>query len=387
MQAKFLIRGVALLAAPALCVLAAAAIPADAASHQQRPGPAYATNGHRSASPAAVTAAAKKPSAVAGYVWTEDETQYDYNTSGGAVTVADSTPAAGYTEVTFSGLQAIGVTGDVQVTSYDTADTCVDAGWQNEGATEIVAVACYTPAGVLDTSSPLFDLTITKPRAKVAGVLDYGWVDHVNKSGKLSGLGDYNSSGKTNRVTHLATGRYEIRFPGPASSGVTGTVEVTPFKTAGGNCVDAGWKGTAAGQQVLVDCYSATGARQNDQFTVVYASGNNILGLNHAGDANALFGGSGGILQPRTHYYSAASARGIGLEYNPGEYEADFAGAGGDTSLYGGDVQVEAVSPHDYHCFTDGWDTSPLASIGIYCESRGGKDVATPFTVQWVVPG
>src|SRR5580693_4682097 len=305
----------------------------------------------------ALLAVPAKPSAVAGYIWSDNETYYDYDSAGGAVTIAANTPATGEYEISFGGLQAIGDTGDAQITPYDSDDTCVNLGWGNLGSAELVTVACYTPAGVLDTSTQLFDLTITKPRVKVAGVLDYAWVSQDSKTENLPGPGNYNSSHKTNRVKHLGTGRYEILLPGPASHGVTGTVEVTGFRTAGANCVDAGWKGTGAGQQVLVDCYSPAGARQNDEFTVVYANGNNILGLNHAGDANALFRGRVGFIQPGAHYYSSPATRGIAIGYDPGDYQADFTGAGGDTGAYGGDVQTEAVSPHDYHCFSDGWQT------------------------------
>ncbi len=330
---------------------------------------------------------AVKPSAVAGYLWSQGDTYYSYNSSGHPVTVTADDPVAGDYSVFFHGLQSIGFNGDVQVSSYDTDDTCVALDWGAESGSEEVQVACYTPAGTLDTTLNYFDVTLTVPHAKPSGVFDYAWVNPDNKSGKLTGFGEYNSSHKTNQVKHLATGRYEVLFPGPKSTGVHGTVQVTAFAGGGGNCAQTGWAGTKTGVEVGVHCYSVTGKSQNREFDVVYASANNILGLNHVTDANILASGKGGINAPAEEYLSAKHAKAIVIEFYTGYYEVALAGSEG-SGKYGGDVQVSAVNSRDYRCEVEEWAQQSTPAIYVTCYSTGKSVhlVSTPFTVQWVVP-
>jgi hypothetical protein len=326
--------------------------------------------------------------AAAGYYWSGggSGTYYTYSTSGGAVSVLPNTPATGIYQVSFNGLQSINETGDVQVSSYDTTDTCAVLGWGEVSGTEDIDVSCYKPGGTLDTGSQEFDVTITEPHSKPAGVFDYSWVDATAHSSNLTGLGQYNSSHKTNRVKHLGTGRYQVTFPGPKSSGVHGTAEVTPFGAGGGNCVLAGWTGSKSGEVVNVDCYSPAGSRQNRRFDVLYASTNNVLGLNRDVDANALFSGRSGITAPTEHYYSTRGAEALAEESSPGLYEVALPGSGGEYPFLGGDVQVSAVSTHDDHCQVQGWDQDLIPGVNVECTNGAGHPVNIPYVLQWMVP-
>ena len=327
--------------------------------------------------------------AAAGYYWSGggSGTYYTYNTSGGAVSVLANTPSTGIYQVSFNGLQGINDTGDVQVTSYGTTDTCPVLGWGELGGTEDVDVSCYKPDGTLDTSAQEFDITITNPHGKPAGVFDYSWVDADTRSSNLTGLGQYNnSSHKPNRVKHLGTGRYQVTFPGPKSSGVHGTAEVTAFGAGGGNCVLAGWTGSKSGEVVDVDCYSATGTRQNRVFDVLYASTNNVLGLNRDIDINALFPARSGVSAPTEHYYSIRGAEAIGDQSPNGFYAVAVPGGGGEYEFVGGDVQVSAVSTHDYHCDVENWDQNLIPVIDVECVNHAGAPVSTGYVLQWMVP-
>lgn len=330
------------------------------------------------------------PSALAGFVWSSSTGYYTYDSSGGSVVVTGSYPSAGFTQVSFAGLQGIGDTaGDVQVTPYDTADTCAVSGWGPVGSAELIDVACYNPNGTLDTGSYQFDLTITKPTGKPSGVYDYAWINPDNKSVSLKGgFGEYNSSHKANRVVHLGSGRYEVIFPGPKSSGTHGTVEVTPYlrlSATGANCVTSSWKGTRTGEVVYVDCYGPSGARQNHEFDVVYASANNVLALNGAADANTLFNDRGAAELPVTSYFSNRHAGAADVVYGTGDSYVLLPGSGGDYSAFGGDVQSEAVSSQDVHCSVFDWDQEAVPTISLGCYSRSGHPVSTPFELQWVV--
>lgn len=386
MRTRILVSGTASIAITALALLGIAS-PASAASPQSHPArsmPQY-PYGH----PAIPhTSAIGAKNAAAGYYWSGggSGTYYTYNTSDGAVSVLPNTPSAGIYQVSFNGLQSINDTGDVQVSSYDTTDTCAVLGWGELSGTEDVDVACYKPGGTLDTSSQFFDVTITKPHSKPSGVFDYSWVFADTHSSNLTGLGQYNSSHKTNRVKHLGTGRYQVTFPGPKSSGVHGTAEVTPFGAGGGNCVLAGWTGSKSGEVVDVNCYSATGSRQNREFDVLYASTNNVLGLNRDVDANALFSGRSGVTEPTEHYYSTRGAAAVAEESSAGFYEVALPGSGGEYPFLGGDVQVSAVSTRDDHCQVEDWDQNLIPEINVECTNGAGHPVNTRYVLQWMVP-
>ncbi|HTZ92457.1 MAG TPA: hypothetical protein VMB74_08690 [Streptosporangiaceae bacterium] len=326
--------------------------------------------------------------AAAGYYWSGggSGTYYTYNTSGGTVSVLANTPSTGIYQVSFNGLQGINDTGDVQVSSYDTTDTCPVLGWGELSGTEDVDVACYKPNGTLDTSPQEFDVAITNPHGKPAGVFDYAWVFADTHSANLTGLGQYNSSHKTDRVKHLGTGRYQVTFPGPKSSGVHGTAEVTPFGSGGGNCVLTGWTGTKTGEVVNVDCYSPAGSRENREFDVLYASSNNVLGLNRDVDANALFSGRSGITAPTEHYYSTRGAEAVAEQSYTGFYEVVLPGSGGEYRFLGGDVQVSAVGTHDDHCQVEDWDQDVIPAIDVECTNGAGDPASTHFVLQWMVP-
>jgi hypothetical protein len=330
------------------------------------------------------------PSALAGFLWSGDTSYYGYDSSGGLIVVTGSDPSAGYTQVSFAGLAGIGDTaGDVQVTPYDNPDTCAVSGWGPVSTSELIDVACYKPNGTLDTSGYEFELTITKPTGKPSGVYDYAWISQDSKSASLGGaFGEYNSSHKANRVVHLGTGRYEVVFPGPKSSGTHGTVDVTPYlrlSTTGANCVTTGWKGTRTGEDVYVDCYAPSGARQNDEFDVVYASANNVIGVNGAVDANVTFSGRGGVTTPVPSYYSNRRAYAVAVQTPVGFYSVLLPGSGGKYADFGGNAETEAVSSKDVHCSIEQWNNQLSPNVNVECYGRTGHLLSSPFALQWVV--
>ena len=386
MAPRKLFHALAILAVPLLGALAVTA-PAAAAAAPGQPSSGASMPGHAlGSSPASAQTALLSPSAAAAYTWTGNA-YYTYNTAGSpGVTVTANDPSAGEYTVDFVGLgPAVGAAGDVQVTPYDTADTCPVSTWNRNGANILAIVACYTPAGALDTAARDFDITLTKPHSSPTGVYDYSWVYQSASSLTLTGSYQYNSAHKHNSVRHLGAGRYLVFFPGPASAGVHGTVKVTPYGLGAGDCVLAGWRGTSKGVQVGVQCYSASGHLQNRRFDVVYASKNNVLGLNHVTDANVLDSGHGGISTPAVSYYSHAHASSVVIQYTTGSYEVALAGSEG-SAAFGGDVQVNAVSLRDYRCDVQGWSQETTPAVYVSCQNAAGHRVSTPFSVQWIVP-
>src|SRR5262249_30215671 len=160
-------------------------------------------------------------------------------------------------------------------------------------------VGCFDRTGVAGEQE--FDLLVTQPVLPPNGVLDYAWVFKPN--GPLRGLYEYNSSGKTNSVAHLGTGRYLVTMPGPRTPAVnTGTVKVSAYGFVPGSCQLAKWTATPTAQLIYVDCFSVTGAGQDRDFTVSYARGNNLMGQNGLQDANALADGRADLYQPRVQF-------------------------------------------------------------------------------------
>lgn len=95
-----------------------------------------------------------------------------------------------------------------------------------------------------------------------------------------------------------------------------------------------------------VDCFTSAGAPQNRDFTIEYARGGNLMGLDGPADANALANGTSG---------------------------------GGD-----GDAQVTTVGTGAVTCGFYEIGTHPPA-VYVNCSNPAGHPANTAFTFQWVV--
>jgi len=323
----------------------------------------------------------KSASAMAGFILWEDpgvNHSTAYNSSGGGISVNPG--GTGAYQVLFGNLGFGG--GDVQVSGTSPDSTCAVAGWGPSGSSLSVLVDCYDATGAPADSA--FEVMVTRPRTRPNGVLDYAYAYKAN--GKLTGSYQFNSSHKVNSIKQLGTGRYVVTMPGPGLSGATaGTVKVSAYGGSGGACQVASWTSTGAGQRVGVDCFSATGARQNRPFTLVYARANNLMGLNGKVDANALVGLGGTVYQPRYQYDSKHLARVTIVHLDRGEYEALLAGSGPTGHFSGGDGDLQfTVMGGTYHrC---GFAPLPLRTplVLIECVDAHAHRSNTAFALQWV---
>jgi hypothetical protein len=336
-------------------------------------GPAAAASPQRTA-----------PSAMAGFAQVLGSAAVNpltsYDSAGGTITVGH--PITGVYDVSFGGLGFTG--GDVQVTPRNLGAECSVATWGQDpgGAALDVRVLCYNTAGALSDRD--FTLLVTQPHTRPNGVLDYSWVYKLN--GKLTNRWSYNSSHKVNSVKRLAKGKYLVTMPGPGLTGANnGTVKVTPFGTGGGSCQIAAWHTTKAGEQVTVVCFTASGARRDREFNIVYARGNNLMGQNGKTTANAYANGGATIYQPKVQFDSKHHARVTVVHLDRGFYEVLPVGSNAGNFPGGqGNVQVTAVAGALRSCaaFADPTHT-PQLFIG--CFDASGKFANTAFTVQWVV--
>jgi hypothetical protein len=325
-----------------------------------------------------------RPTAVAGYAWSGDTNgYYTYDSTGKTATVEGD--GTGSYFVIFPGLGHLR-NEHVDVTTYGSAAECMFFNTQPEPSDLTIAISCQTPNGTPEDSA--FDVVVTQPKSSQGEVFDYDVVPAA-RSGKLTGHGQYNSSGKTNSVRHLSTGRYQVTLPGPSASGVTGTVQLTdifPKTGPNGDCELAGWHGSPAGQTVDVDCFSASGGRENRSFGVSYVRYGNLLG---AGSLTSVYAYANRpdatAYRPSTQYDSRRGARVTVDHEGAGEYVVRPARSGGPTTTDGGNVEVSAVGTADVRCYVVDWDQKANPAIVVDCVSRLGASTDSAFTIQWVV--
>lgn len=332
----------------------------------------------------AEAAPAAKPNAMAGYVSTLYGTSSEYNSTGKPISFGSI--STGQYDVVFQGLGAIAAKGgNFQVSPVEGPDTCAVNAWKQAGIDLIVYVNCYDYSGSLADS--FFDLTVTRVTAVRSGVLDYALVGNYAKPHTLSGPDLFNSTRGRSTVDRLGTGRYLVNFGGRSRVTNTGTVKVSAESAGAGDCQVVSWHGKATGTSVYVDCFAADGTRQNRDFLLVYARGNNILGRYGLTTANAAAG------KPRTPVYtaspqydSAKGARVTALTLSKGQYVPLFAGSEGPSGASNdGDVQVTTMGSSYAHCSTQGWTEGYLPYADLYCLSNAAKRVFARYVIQWLV--
>jgi hypothetical protein len=354
----------------------AAALPAAAGTIPVPNLPALPGHSHARS---AITIPERSPSAMAGFVLWDNpgvNHQTTYNSRGGVVSVTPSSTGVYRADFHLLGFPG----GDVQVSALD--GTCSVFGWFPSGGDLMVDVDCYDAAGA--PANQAFYLMVTQPTGAAHGVIDYDWA--YKGHGKLTGGYQFNSSHKTNSIAHPGTGRYVVTMPGPRVIGAnTGTVKVSAYGAGAGNCLLAGWRSTRTGQQISVDCFAASGARQDRLFTVEYVRGNNLMGINGKIDANALANGSAALYQPRVQFDSGRRAKVTVIHLDRGLYEVVFVGSNPTSHFSGGlgHLQFTAVGTTYRGCgFTILPSHTPFALVG--CTSPAGP-INTAFTIQWVV--
>ncbi len=369
MKAAHVGRMIPILAVP----LAAMTLAAPAGASAQR-----VTAGTHSARPATGSAAAA-------YLWTSStsggpvDAFYAFNSAGGPGTVTRT--ATGQYTVTFPRLGSIATRSVVQVTPYSAAVTCTIASWGSQSVNLVAAVYCYSLSGHAPADAE-FDVLVSHPLSPPHGTYDYAYV--YKNSGQLTSTYQYDSAHRNISVANPHTGQYVVTFGGPRSSGVQGTVKVSPYGLTAGDCQPVGWHGSATGEVVDVDCRNAAGAFANRQFTVTYAAANNLMGLNGKTTANALEGSGAALIQPSVQYDSARGARVTIIHTDTGMYEVALVGSRGNRTN-GGDVQVSAVGDTGRHCISDGWSAGLTPIAYVQCYDSSGHLADAHFAVDWVV--
>ena len=226
-----------------------------------------------------------------------------------------------------------------------------------------------------------FTLLVTHPSSPPHGTFDYSLNTRANTSGKLTSF-QFNSAHKQNSIKHLGTGKYQLTLGGPKTAGTQGIVKLSAYGNTPGDCELGGWKGSASGELVNVDCYGVGHVLADRDFIITYASANSIMGINGQVVANAFANSKAAVYQPAVQYDSAKGAKVTVAHLATGRYNVLTAGSAGNVAKFGGDVQVNAVGTNGRHCSVIGWAQELTPSIDIECDDSQGHPHCVDFTAK-----
>jgi hypothetical protein len=201
----------------------------------------------------------------------------------------------------------------------------------------------------------------------------FAWADDPNATQPYTAADSFQSNGGTATVTPLGNGSFEVDFLRLAKEVQPSNVQVSTELTSG-YCTATGWEiGLHHGVSVFVNCYDAGGISQNNYFSVLYQSRDQLFG--NASEGMAYLWAD----QPTEASYTPSLA----YQYNStgiantmtrkgtGSYTATIPGL----TRNGGDVQITAYGTSPGRCQTSGWTSDQSGtSVNVLCfDSRGAR--------------
>ena len=171
---------------------------------------------------------------------------------------------AGRYNVTFPGLGAAGIEGNVQVTAAGGGnERCTINDWFESSGNIDVDVGCHTPAG--DWSDSPFVVSFVKLPGGAALSADGAYLRTDPGGAALSPGFQW---GAPITESHPATGQYQITLGGVSSLG--GTVVVTTYGWSRAYCKPANWVVDGADTKINVRCFDPGGAATDTGFSLRY---------------------------------------------------------------------------------------------------------------------
>ena len=372
---------------PRLLALAAAsgltlgALPGVAAAAHHPSRPAAAQRSSRSAvaaSPGAVAYVYGNKPSVTNYT---PERGFAFNSTGGGIRIHRS--GTGKYRVTFFGLGSFASQGTVDVTAEGLQpEQCNVVRWvpDSTGTKLLVYVDCWTVAGAALDSPFMAAFT---PGGSTTGTTDFVWANNPTAHSYTPETAyQFNSSGGTNTIKRLGTGRYKVLLPGPVVAG--GSVKVTAYGTNANFCQVGQWIAASPGQNVFVDCFNPAGTPVNNRFTMTFTASDDLFGD----------GAPSGYLwadQPTAASYTpspiyqhdTAGTTATVTMLGTGEWEALFPSENQGAQ---GDQQATAYGSTPAHCIVDGpIGISSGESADVFCFDTSGNPLNVTYTTQWMV--
>jgi hypothetical protein len=336
---------------------------------------------------------------VTGYVWSNlaspsgcyaPSATYSYNSrTQGQLNNTICHVGVGSYVVHFPGLQSSG--GNVQVTAYGSnLANCKVAYWVSTSTEEQVGVVCYSLAGV--SQDNLFVASFASGRDGSAGLFDFVWADQPTASSYIPSTvysEDNNYSlGQSVTITRSGTGSYTVSFPVFSGPVAAGSVKVTAYGSGSGVCKVGSWGPSGGNELVGVQCYSASGAPSDEYFSMVFASGMNVLGDNTLAEAYAWADQpSSSSYTPSLQYQRDTVGSKIGTitisRAGVGTY--DVAMPFQNIGLDGGHVQVTAYGSGTNRCQIRNWSSNSSGRTArILCYTSTGTMADSFFAMVYV---
>jgi hypothetical protein len=333
---------------------------------------------------------------VTGYVWSNmtnpsscytPSAAYSYNSRSQVNTICRT--GVGSYVVHFPGLQAGG--GNVQVTSYgSTRANCKVAYWFSTGAEEQVGVVCYSVAGVSQDNR--FVASYTAGIDGSAGIYDFVWADQPTSSSYVPSTTyseDNNTDGRPIMVTRTNVGAYTVNFPVYSGPVAAGSVKVTAYGYSTGVCKVVSWGPSGGGdEQVNVLCYTSSGAPSDEYFSMVFASGMNLLGDNTMADGYAWAdqpSSSSYTPSPQYQRDTVSNESGTITISRPGVGTYDVVMPFQNLGLDGGHVQVTAYGTGTNRCQVSSWSSNSTGRTAhIICYANDGTLADSYFAMVYV---
>ena len=165
--------------------------------------------------------------------------------------------------------------GDVQVTPLGSAlRTCEvgDFGYGSSGAS--IFIACFTRTGAPVDAAFIVNLVDFHSNSGRAG---YVWGnDPTNPSYTPDLTYQFNSTGATNTIVRLSTGRYQVHLPGLGAN--RGNVQVAALGQTGAGCRIPSWGPSGGDLVVNVLCREPGGVLSDELFMMAFTQGEGLKG-------------------------------------------------------------------------------------------------------------
>jgi hypothetical protein len=304
--------------------------------------------------------------------------QYSFNSTKGSITVQSVGP--GRYLVTLYGNPYIGPD-DVVISAVNTSGSCDLEGWSTSVT---VVVECSDASGKpADAAFTLLYQSRTAPFGDAAKGMAF-LLDNEAQTGSSAppAAQSFNSTGGTNMARRNGVGNYTVTLPGLSKLG--GQVQVSPVRYHYRRCKPVSWGVALAATTINVQCYKASGAAGDDNFSLAYAIDEPLGIVPGAGT----LGGAWAFANDMTS--TSAYTPELSHQFNgfgTGHLTARRTGAGlytvtipGTPSYTKSVALVTAVGGGNAYCNIASWTTS---AINVACYAQGGAPTDSRFNVTF----
>ena len=269
--------------------------------------------------------------------------------------------------------------GDVQVTPLGTALRTCEVGDFGSGTvgTEI-QVECFTRTGVAVNTAFIVNYVNLHSASGRAG---YVWGnDPTNPSYTPDTTYQFNSTGATNTISRLSTGRYQVHLPGLGAN--HGNALVSAEGNTGAGCRIPSWGPSGGDLVVNVLCRTHSGAPSDELFMMLFTQGEGLKGPGGTPAAylNANHPTLAAYTADAAYRYSSAGIAPKVARSGLGVYTVTLGGM-----QPGGAAQVTAYGSGMNRCVVSSipGSGSPL-KIGVRCFNVNGSPADTKFGLSFV---